>query len=42
MDQFNDNVLNEPFVLLLIAGFNALYLGVYDQDGLNGINLQLI
>jgi integrative and conjugative element protein (TIGR02256 family) len=33
--QFSKNSLNEPFILLMIAGFDYLSLSVLDQHGLN-------
>jgi integrative and conjugative element protein (TIGR02256 family) len=38
-DQFKMNKLNEPFLTLFIQGTNGFYIGIYDGEKLNGINI---
>lgn len=38
-DQFRDNELNEPFLILVIQGIKGIYISITNEEGSNGITL---
>jgi len=34
-DQYNENILNEPFLLMVIKGFKDLFVSIYDGKSIN-------
>ncbi|GGF50896.1 Mov34/MPN/PAD-1 family protein [Echinicola rosea] len=39
LDQFKDNELNEPFLILVIQGIKGIHISITNEEGTNGITL---
>jgi integrative and conjugative element protein (TIGR02256 family) len=39
LDQYSENQLNEPFLILAIQGTDELFIGLVNKKGLKGVNI---